>query len=235
MEQDDLPALHLVPGTLCDERLWHAVTPHLSELRISQSDYRGAATLDAMIEAVAADIPAGAHVAGFSLGGYLAAEAVLVSGAQPASLTLIATALTGLSEDEKFLRRRNADVICTSAYRGMSRRRLAQFIHPTNLTDESVTGTILDMERDLGKEVMVNQLLASIERRDLTALLPMVDFPVHLIAAAEDAITDNAPMQALADAGAATLNTLGPPEAITGHMIPLEAPHALASALRAVL
>lgn len=235
MTDSEKTCLHLVPGTMCDARLWHSMLPHLASFTVSFADYSGAETLEDMVAAVARDVPEGAHLVGFSLGGYLAAEAATRNRLPIKSLTLVATAAAGLSPQEKQLRRSNADVIARSNYRGMSRKRLAQFVHADNLGDEAITGTILAMERDLGRDELVRQLLATIERRSLADILPSVNVPVTLVAAAEDGITDSEPMAAIAKAGLADLYWIGPPEAVTGHMIPLEAPEALANTLQQIV
>lgn len=225
-------ALHLIPGTMCDERLWHHLLPHLPDFDVSYASFTDADTLEKMIESVAGGIPEGAHLPGFSLGGYLAAEAILRFDLNVRSLTLVATALAGLTADEKTLRRTNAKIIGRSDYRGMSRRRLAQFLHPQNLDKEQVTSVIMAMEKDLGKDVLVKQLLATIERRDLSRLLSNIKTRIHLIAATDDAITDNRPMRKLAQDGLVRLTEIGPPDAISGHMLPLETPHVLARVLK---
>lgn len=223
--------IHLVPGTACDQRLWSQVTPRLQKFEVSFGSYDKADTLTDMINQVAEQAPDNSHIVGFSLGGYLVAEAVLDGKMKPKSLTLIAASLTGLSQQEKSLRRANAATVLKETYKGMSRRRLAQFIHPDHLHHRAITDVILSMEQDTSRESLYDQLLATIDRRDLMGLLPKLKVPIHLIGASEDNIADISPMQSLSHAEHIQFSILDETVATTGHMIPLEAPEAVAKAM----
>ncbi|MBO6504688.1 MAG: alpha/beta hydrolase [Kordiimonadaceae bacterium] len=223
--------IHLVPGTACDQRLWSKVTPHLQNFELSFGSYEQASTLNEMVDHVAEHAPGNGHIVGFSLGGYLAAEAALAGKIKPTSLTLIAASLTGLSQHEKSLRRANAAAVLKETYKGMSRRRLAQFVHPDHMHTRAITDVILAMEQDTVRENLHNQLLATIDRRDLTDLLPRLEMPIHLIGATEDAIADMAPMQELSHEMHIQFSHIDATIATTGHMMPLEAPEALAKSL----
>lgn len=222
--------LHFVPGTMCDERLWHYMLPLLDDVSVSHSDYRNATTEAEMISCVAGQIPCGAHLVGFSLGGYLAAQAVLNHGSHVKSLTLIATATGGLAEDEKKLRLQNADLLRRTGYKGMSRKRLAQFVHGSNMDNGAIVDIIHAMERDLGPVVLVNQLIATAERQDLKTQLPGLEMPLFLIAAEKDRMV---PLSSIRETAAlAASSKLAVLTGQTGHMIPLEAPRKLANFLR---
>lgn len=222
-------SLHFIPGTACDQRLWARVQPLLRGYDASNGSYSDATSLEEMIAHVAANIPEGCHLVGFSLGGYLAAEAVLRHHKRVKSLTLIATSLVGLSEEEKSLRRANAETVSRANYKGMSRRRLGQFVHPDHLNNPSITDTVKAMEQDTGRKSLKNQLLATIDRRDLRKLLPQINVPIHLIGSSDDAICKIDPMKSLDAAEIIRFTEIGAHGGTTGHMIPLEAPTTLAA------
>ena len=224
-------SLHFIPGTACDQRLWARVQPLLRGYDASYGSYSDAMSLEEMIAHVAANIPLGCHLIGFSLGGYLAAEAVIRHHKRVKSLTLIATSLMGLSEEEKSLRRANAQTVLGSNYKGMSRRRLGQFVHPNHASDPSITDIVKAMEQDTGQERLKNQLLATIDRRDLRKLLPQINVPIHLIGSNDDAICKIDPMKSVDAAEIIRFTEVGAEGATTGHMIPLEAPTTLAAVM----
>ncbi len=231
MTMAPIGTVHLIPGTACDERLWTSILPFLKGRDVSFSGYKSADTLVDMINCVADAAPNQCHLVGFSLGGYLATEAILKDQIKAMSLTLIGTSLRGLPEDEKALRRANANTVLSSSYKGMSRLRLAQFLHPQHISDPNIPQLVQAMERDMDRRSLKNQLLATIDRRDLRALLPTINIPVHLIGSSEDKICDIAPMKDMSSVSNIHFSDIGIPVATTGHMMPLEAPEALSDAM----
>lgn len=222
--------LYLIPGTMCDDRLWGRMRPLMPGMDAHHCDYTATDTMDGMCDAVLDQAPdAPCHLVGFSLGGYLAIMVALKAPGKFKSLTIIAASPYGLSDGEKDLRRRNAEMLTRLTYKGMSKARLAQFVNADHLDDEAITGTILQMERDLGQEVLIRQLIAPIDRPDVSAELLAFDIPVTFIMAEDDQLI---PIGAIEKLASKSDNiTLHRVEG-SGHMIPLEAPAKLASLLQ---
>lgn len=228
---NDIP-LYLIPGTMCDERLWQKLMPFLDGFSINFGSYAGKTSMQEMLEAVTEQRPTHSHLIGFSLGGYLALKAALNNPEAFESIIIIASSPYGLSADEKTLRQANADMLTRMTYRGMSRKRLAQFIHARNLTNTSITETILKMERDLGQKELITQLLAPIERESLKEQLAQFSKSVHFIMAEDDQMVPIAAIEKLAANNSHIhLHRL----ADTGHMIPLEAPTQLAELITSIV
>lgn len=223
--------VHFVPGTMCNHRLWTRLLSHLSSVDARFSDPANASTLDKMIADVASEVPRDSHLVGFSFGGYLAAEAVLRHQLPVASLTLIATAIQGLPDHEKELRRSNASLLRRSEYRGMSTKRLQKFLHPNNLHDDEYRQTIFKMEKELGQDILSRQLLLSLDRRDLLPVLKKIPCPVFLISAADDKLVDNSRVKEGIRQSPVRHTQIQSTDTVTGHMIPLEAPQLLARIL----
>ncbi len=225
------PSVHLVPGTMCNQRLWTRLLEHMNRVDASLSAPADAVTLDKMIADVASEVPKGAHLVGFSFGGYLAAEAVFRYQLPVASLTLIATAIQGLPAQEKALRRSNATLLQRSEYRGTSTKRLKKFLHPENVQNNELKETILAMEKDLGQDVLVRQLLQSMDRRNLLPVLSKISCPMFLISATDDILVDNSAIEDGVRQLHVMHTKIRSTDAATGHMIPLEAPQLLARIL----
>ncbi|WP_417449248.1 alpha/beta fold hydrolase [Kordiimonas sp.] len=220
-------ALYLVPGTMCDARLWTPMLKHLPGAEAHHADYTGSQTLDAMQAKVLAQAPdEPCHLVGFSLGGYLAMMVAINHPERFKSLTVIAASPYGLSEEEKSLRQRNAEMLSRLTYRGMSKTRLRQFIHERHMADEAITGTVLAMERDHGQDELMRQLLAPLNRPSVTEALLSLPIPVHFIMARNDAMV---PFTAIEKFAAHADNISLREVNDSGHMIPLEAPAALAA------
>lgn len=217
---------------MCDERLWHKLTPYLNTYELHHATYAGQTSIDDMLAVVVENKPEKSHLIGFSLGGYLAMEAAFKNPDNFESIIIIASSPYGLSDDEKQLRKVNAEMLSRMTYRGMSKKRLGQFVSPNNMADTSVTDTILQMEKDLGQEELINQLIAPIDRRNLKEDLIAFEKPVHFIMAEEDELVPIGAIEKLAEAYEHIhLHCIGG----SGHMIPLETPEKLAEIINYII
>jgi len=224
------PPLYLVPGTMCDARLWGRMLDHMPGVDAHHSDYSDADSMDGMRDAMLAQAPnTPCHLVGFSLGGYLAIMAALREPSKFKSLTIIAASPYGLTDAEKSLRKRNAEMLTRLTYKGMSKARLAQFVNADHLDDPAITDTILQMEKDLGQDVLIRQLIAPIDRLNIAEELLSLEMPVSFIMAEDDQLVPIGAIEKLAaKSDTITLHRMSG----TGHMIPLEAPAELAKLLQ---
>ncbi|QYG07339.1 alpha/beta hydrolase [Janthinobacterium sp. PAMC25594] len=226
--------LDCIPGTLCDERLWSRLAPALGDaFHLQHVPLHQARTRAQMQSMIASHSASQAHLVGFSLGAYLALEHALAYPQRVKSLTLIANSAQGLPPAEISARQRIVAMLERNAYAGITRQRLRELLHPAHLQDAAIAGLIQQMGLDLGKEVLLAQFLTTIDRPDLMARLPELDFPVLIVGAEDDKLVHPDDLRAMAARlPQATLHLL---KDNTGHMIPLEAPSELADAMRAHL
>ena len=226
--------LDCIPGTLCDQRLWSRLAPALGDaIDLRHVPLHQARTRAQMQALIASHSAPQAHLVGFSLGAYLALEHALAHPQRVKSLTLIANSAQGLLPAEIETRQRIVTMLERNAYTGITRQRLRELLHPSHLDDASITGLIQQMGLDLGKDVLLAQFITTIDRPDLMARLPELDFPVLIVGAEDDKLVHPDDLRAMAALlPQATLHLF---KDNTGHMIPLEAPQALASAIRAHL
>lgn len=226
--------LDCIPGTLCDERLWSRLAPALGDaFDLRHVPLHEARTRPQMQALIAGHSAPRAHLAGFSLGAYLALEHALAHPQRVQSLTLIANSAQGLLPAEIAARQRIVAMLERNAYAGITRQRLRELLHPSHMDDATITGLIRQMGLDLGKDVLLAQFITTIARPDLMARLPELDFPVLIVGAEDDKLVNPDELRAMAARlPQATLHLL---KGNTGHMIPLEAPGPLADAMRAHL
>ncbi|PKB20731.1 alpha/beta fold hydrolase [Janthinobacterium sp. 64] len=226
--------LDCIPGTLCDQRLWSRLAPALGDaFHLRHVPLHQARTRAQMQALIASHSAPQAHLVGFSLGAYLALEHALAHPQRVKSLTLIANSAQGLLPAEVETRQRIVTMLERNAYTGITRQRLRELLHPSHLDDASITGLIQQMGLDLGKDVLLAQFITTIDRPDLMARLPELDFPVLIVGAEDDKLVHPDDLRAMAARlPQATLHLF---KDNTGHMIPLEAPQALAGAIRAHL
>lgn len=219
---------YFIPGTMCDHRLWNNVLSFLPQIDPVHCSYSNAITIDQMIDSILAQAPDRSHMVGFSLGGYLGCLSALREPDKFTSVTAIATSPNGLTESEKNLRRKNAAILKNHPFKGVSRKRLQQLLHPNHMENQEIVNTILNMEKDLGQDVLVHQLLATIDRHDISKGLLQLAIPIRFIMAEDDQLVPIEPVNKLSKQSShiACYNISN-----SGHMIPLEAPEKLASLL----
>ncbi len=222
--------LDFIPGTMCDERMWSGLTPLLgagadcSFIPLHQARDRAA-----MRQVIAAYSAPSANLVAFSMGAYLALEHALAYPERVNSLVLIAASAKGLEADEIERRQRTMKVLASHAYAGMSAAQLRDFVHPSNMANQAVVGVIRQMALELGKDVLLAQFAAAMERADLLDRLAELRCPVLLIGSTDDRKVDAGDLRQMhARCPGSRLAMLHD----TGHMIPLEAPQAVATAMQ---
>ena len=226
--------LDLLPGTLCDERMWTSLeralgdgyTCHHLPLHLPR-------TRAGMRELIATHSAPQSHLVGFSLGAYLALEHAVAYPERIASLSLFANSAKGLQPDEIATRQRVIAMLERNTYAGITRQRLRELLHPSHLDDAAITGLIRQMALDLGKEVLIAQFAQTFDRPDLMDRLQDLPFPVLIVGAEGDQLVQAGDLRAMAQRlPHATLHLLAQP---SGHMVPLEAPGELAAVMDAFL
>lgn len=226
--------LDLIPGTLCDDRMWARLAPLLPGVDLHHVPLAKAQTRDQMQELIAAHSAPKSNLVGFSLGAYLAVEYAVAHPERIATLVLIANSCKGLLPAEVEARKRIVAMLQKNAYSGMTRHRLRELLHPAHVADASMTGVIQDMAVDLGKEVLLTQFTTTIDRVDYMDRLHALPFPVLIVGAEGDQLVDAADLREMAALlPDARLRLIGDDaQEPSGHMVPLEAPQTLAQWMR---
>ena len=221
--------LDLVPGTLCDERMWSRLTPLLGAgFDLNYVPLYQAQDRPQMQQVLAEHSAAPANIVAFSLGVYIALEYALAYPERVKSMVLIAGSAKGLSAKEKELRLRTIPLLERTVYAGLSGVRLREVLHPIHHDDRATIDLIQQMALDLGKNVLLTQFRASMDRPDVMERLHEITCPVLLVGANEDKLVDPG---ILPEMHPRFPNARLRMYDNTGHMIPLEVPELLAADL----
>jgi len=193
--------------------------------------------LSGMLATIAA--PQAAHLIGFSMGGYLTLSHVLSQSSnerpqaelqQVKSLVLIGASAAPLPPAEFQGRQQVLQWLSRHRYQGMSRKRLAEFVHASQLQNPLVTEPLLAMDQELGHEVLQMQLSQTSLRPSLMDQLVQIRCPVLIIAGQDDRLVALVQLQQMA-ALIPNARLVVLPD--SGHMLPLEQPAVIASELLA--
>jgi pimeloyl-ACP methyl ester carboxylesterase len=97
-----LPTVLMLPGTLCDDRIYAAQRRHLrGHARLVCASYQGLKNRITWLQELLRRMPDKFYIAGFSLGGLLALELLRLAGSRVLGLALIASNAQAASEKSK--------------------------------------------------------------------------------------------------------------------------------------
>jgi pimeloyl-ACP methyl ester carboxylesterase len=224
-----LPPLILIPGLLNDAELWCDQIAALSDVADCRvADITQGDDLPALAQSVLADAPKRFALAGFSLGGYVAVEMARIAPERIERLALLDTSIRADTPDRAAVRRAlDKAARAPGKFHGFGDRLLKTYLDPSHLTDDMVVDRIRGMTERLGPEVFVRQ--NNIERRDGAAIISSLTCPVVVICGENDVLTPLTDHEEMARLAAQARLIVIPG---SGHMTPIENPHAVSAALR---
>jgi len=225
-----LPLL-LLPGLLCDGRLWRDVLPPLAGLAepriadLTRADSIAQMARDAL--ALVNDAPHFA-VAGLSMGGYVALEIMRQAPARVARLALLDTSARPDTPEQTERRAALLALSRQGQFRGVTPRLLPLLIHSSR-QGSPLAQEVMDMAGRVGSEAFLRQQTAIMQRPDSRPGLAAIAVPTLVACGAEDALTPPGLHEEMAAMipGARLLHFAG-----AGHLPTMEAPDAAAAALR---
>ncbi len=216
-------------GTQCNHELWALLWPYLKSFNhyVDTIACNGFDAIDEQIDQHLSEHQP-SHLVGFSMGGYAALHYALNHQKQIRSLVLIGTSVNGLSEEEKNLRSGYIDFLKKNDYKGLSLKRIQQFLSESNKDNEELIGIIKKMDLTIGKEGAIRQLETTTERVSLMGRLRELKIPVLLIGAQFDTFVDRSTLLEMKGEIKKSKFKL---IKHSGHMLPLERPKKLAKTL----
>lgn len=233
------PVLLLIPGMLCDERVWGDVVAHLPAARadVRIADVTQGDTVAALADAAwrcLEDATAGRApgtpvvVAGFSLGGYVAIEML----ARPRRAVHGAALLSTQADPETA--EASAQRVKTMAAMASRFEAVVEGLagFSTHEAPPALRARLLAMMRDVGADAALRQTRAIMGRADHRDALRRLRIPVQVLCGREDRITPPGRSEDLAALMLQARLALVPG---AGHMLPMEQPAAVAEALAALV
>jgi len=225
--------LVLLPGLLCDGRLWTAQIAGLADVAdATVPDLTRDESFPAMARRVLAGAPDRFALAGLSMGGYVAQEVVRQA---PDRVTRLALLDTTARADTPEQSQRRRDLIALSArgqFRGVTPRLLPTLIHPDRLNDADLVATIVAMADAVGRDGFLRQETAILARADGRADLARIAVPTLVLCGREDLLT---PLDRHEEMASLIPNARLVVIEHCGHMTTLERPDAVTAAMRAWL
>lgn len=223
--------LVLVPGTLCDERLF---APQIAGLRdlasITVADLSRDDAIGAMAERILRSAPPRFALAGLSMGGIVAMEVVRIAAHRVERLGLMDTNPAADTEERRAGRDRHlARMRICGVERVMIEDIRPTYLASGNEADAEMLDTILAMAVRLGPDVFARQSRALAGRIDQTNTLRRTTCPSLVLCGACDRICPAGQHEDMA-------RLLGNADCVVieraGHLPTLERPEAVTASLR---
>ena len=225
-------ALVLLPGLLCDAALWEPQLTGLADIaRFWVPDLTEHETMKKIGEAVLRDAPWKEFaLAGLSMGGYVALEAMRQAPERVTRLALLDSRARPETPEET--ERRKQLMKLAQSERGfapVTSRILPLLLHPSRVKDARLTKTVREMAERTGVEAYLRQQHAIISRPDFRPGLPNIKCPTLVLCGRQDQLT---PLECSEEMAAAIPGANLVVVEECGHLATLERPAEVNAALR---
>ncbi|MEM6639541.1 MAG: alpha/beta hydrolase [Pseudomonadota bacterium] len=222
------PHLVLLPGMMCDERLFE---PQINALNMpcTVADLSGHQTIEALAEHVLEEAPLRFALAGLSMGGIVAFELWRQAPDRITHLALMDTNPHPDAPERRTQRWRQVEEVLKGNLRDVAVDSLKPFyLAEQNREDDDLLGVILSMAMDLGPQVFERQSRALSARPDSVPILETITCPTLVLCGREDRLcpldyhalmAERVPRATLCVVeGSGHLPTLEQPDAVTAAM-----------------
>ncbi len=180
--------LLLIPGMMCDERLWQPQVDALSsKYRVQVCSIAGADSIEELARHILAKAPPTFALAGLSMGAIVAFEMWRQAPERIERLALLDTNHRADAPERFAIRNRQIE----QAQSGQLKQILSDELKPNylaevNKSNAAMLEQVLMMGLDLGEAVFVQQSVALRDRCDSTATLASIHCPVVIVCGSED-------------------------------------------------
>lgn len=224
------PVLLLLPGLLCDARLWRDQVAALAGVRPVVADLTRDETVGDLAARALRSVPQDAPIAlcGLSMGGYVAMEIMRAAPARVARLALFDTSARPDTPDQTRRRRALLALSESGMFRGVTPRLLPQLLHPDHVAGP-LGKEVMAMAERVGRPAFHRQQRAIMQRPDSLPDLARIAVPTLVAVGESDTLTppDLAEEMAALIPGARLARIAG-----AGHLPPMEMPEAVNALLR---
>ncbi len=218
----------LLPGNMCDTRLWSAEVRALLSGALD-ADLTRDDSISAMAERALTATNGQLLPVGFSMGAIVAVEMAVQAPERIVGLVLSGyNATADLPERAAHRPVQQVEVRAGGLERVLVEELKPNYLAAQNRKDGALRGLLRDMGMGLGADVFVRQSEALRLREDRRAAIAALDIPVLYLCGQEDTLCPPAWHQSWGDI---TPNAQFREVAGAGHMLPLEAPSVFAATI----
>ena len=180
--------LVLIPGMMCDGRLWrHQVEEFSADYQIQLAEMKQGDSISEIARLILAKAPPVFALAGLSMGAIVAFEMWRQAPQRIQRLALLDTNYRADASERFAVRNRQIEQVQSGQLKTVLRDELKpNYLAKIHANNAELLAEILAMGVDLGAEVFVRQSIALRDRIDSTATLATINCPVTVICGNED-------------------------------------------------
>lgn len=225
-----MTTLVLVPGLLCDRRMWSHQLQHLEELaHCVVPNTTGADTIEGLAQAVLSAVPGRFALAGLSMGGIIAHAVMALAPARVQGLALIGTTARADIPEQTARRRHLIGLTEQGRFAEVPALLMPALLPPARLADTGLVEEVAAMAHAIGPAAFLRQVTAVMHRPDRRAQLAGYRVPTLIVCGREDAIT---PLEMHAEMAAGIPGSRYAIIEDCGHLSTMERPQAVTALLR---
>ncbi|MEY3665154.1 MAG: hypothetical protein RLZZ153_1336 [Pseudomonadota bacterium] len=223
------PVLALVPGLNNTARVWDGLVGELAQtFECRALECPVLESVEAIADALLAQLPNRFWLAGFSFGGYVALAMLERAPQRVAGMALINTSARSDNDAQRAARAKSILAAQAGEHESLVTAQAALAFHPTSLSNAPLMDARRAMVRDYGSARFIAHLRACAARPDRTAVLQEFEGPLLVVAGSDDRVIATSQQRAsVSDFPRAHYAEI----ADTGHMMPMERPAALAQVM----
>ena len=224
--------LVLVPGTLCDRRLWQYPLESLAPLctSITVADVSGANTISGLAQAILEGAPEQFSLAGFSLGGIIALEMLRQEPQRILRLALLDTNARSAAPEHLQLRLHQMQRVRNGELAEvLNEELLPNYFAAQHQENTGLRHQVLQMGLEIGSRAFLHQCEAANNRPSALDLLPWINSPTLVLCGREDQLCPVSMHEQMAESiPGSELRIIEN----CGHFSPLECPNEVSAALQ---
>jgi pimeloyl-ACP methyl ester carboxylesterase len=215
----------LIPGLLCSPRLYGPQLPALWRPGpVMIADHTRDAGMADIGRRILAAAPPRFHLAGLSMGGYIAFEILRQAPERVAKLALLDTAAPADFPEQTERRRKLMEVARTQGLKAVNDFLFPLLVHESRRGDKHLHATVDSMAEETGVDSFLRQQTALLGRPDSRPDLPSIKSPTLVMVGESDQLTPPKLAREIADgipgarleiiAGCGHLSTLEAPDSV---------------------
>jgi pimeloyl-ACP methyl ester carboxylesterase len=225
-----MPSLVLIPGLLCDQRLWGDQLASLTKhAEITVADITGHSTISEMAADILGNAPRRFSLVGFSLGSQVALEIMRVAKERVDRLALLSATHGGLLPSVETTIRRAIAMIEEEGLDQYLEIAYPTYVARARAADASLKRIFVDMAHAIGKDAGLRQMQALLAIRTPFAGLDQIRCPTLIVGGREDQRTTPEAHELLKQEIPGSELVLIDP---AGHFTPVEQPQTVTQVLQ---